>query len=124
MNSCVRIIVTALFVCLFVGAGVSKGCGLPEWKELAGGVVDRLPRKPGPPLGSRAAAYRQGRPAPPDPNALLGWKRAVLEEMINQGQPAVAMRYARSAPDVDVPSLVRECLYAKEIVLSETILQI
>jgi hypothetical protein len=107
-------------VCLFVGAGVSKGCGLPDWKELAGEVVRTLPRKPGPPLGSISAAIARGQRPPPDPNALTTEKKDVLA----QEDPLLSMRYARSAGDIDVCSLVRRCLYARSIELSKTVLEI
>jgi hypothetical protein len=107
-------------VCLFVGAGVSKGCGLPDWKELAREVVRNFPRKPGPRLGEIPAAIARGQRPPPDPNALATEKEHVLAHE----EPLLSMRYARSAGDIDVCSLVSGCLYAKSTELSKTVLEI
>ena len=107
-------------VCLFVGAGVSRGCGLPNWRELAEGVVRMFPRKPGPPLGATSAAIQQGQRPPPDPNILSTQKANVLA----QEEPLLAMRYARSDGDLDLCSLVGRCLYRGPITRSETVLEI
>jgi hypothetical protein len=107
-------------VCLFVGAGVSIGCGLPGWKELASGVVELFPRKPGPPLGAAFAADAAGRPPPVDPNALFGYKREVLKGL----DPLLSMRYARADRELDLNSLVCQRLYRGPIKLSKTVLEI
>ena len=107
-------------VCLFVGAGISRGCGLPDWEELASGVVDLFPRKPGPPLGARARAVRQGLPAPVDPNANMYLKGEALKKL----DPLLSMRYARSDPDYDLRSLVARRLYLNSIELSDAVLEI
>jgi hypothetical protein len=96
-------------VCLFVGAGVSMGSGLPGWKELARDVVDLIPRRPGPALGATAAAIQAGRKPPPDPNLLRHQKAAVLKLM----DPLLSMRYVRADPDIDVRSLVSDRLYRR-----------
>jgi hypothetical protein len=36
-------------VCPFVGAGVSVGCGLPDWRGLVKPVVESIARKAGGP---------------------------------------------------------------------------
>jgi hypothetical protein len=89
-------------VCLFVGAGVSMGCGLPDWRGLSKEVVRMFPLKPGRPLGAVSAAIRQGKQPPPDPNALSIEKATVL----TQEEPLLAMRYARSDGEIDLCSLV------------------
>jgi hypothetical protein len=103
-------------VCLFVEAGVSMGCGLPDWKGLADGVVDMFPKKPGPPLGAISAARRRGEQPPPDANALLIEKADVLRKE----DPHHSMRYARYKDELDLSSLVSRCLYDRPITLSET----
>src|SRR5215831_3680175 len=75
-------------VCLFVGAGVSKGCGLPDWKELARGG------------------------------------REISEKTRTVSRSICSCHYARSAADIDVCSLVRQCLYARSIELSKAVLEI
>ena len=102
-------------LCLFVGAGVSRSCGLPDWLELSVRVVNRLPELP---LGSQSAARRQGRPprAIRDPPA--GWRRW------NRSSRSFAMRYMRLEPDVDLRSLVSASLYASSIELSEMLREI
>lgn len=107
-------------VCLFVGAGVSMGCGLPDWEGLAKKVIENFPKKPGPALGARAAAVQAGTPAPPDPNALAIEKAKVLADQ----QPLLSMRYARCDQDVDLKTLVSKCLYSKRPELSETVREI
>jgi hypothetical protein len=98
-------------VCLFVGAGVSIGCGLPGWEELARDVIDLIPRKPGPIPGAVSAAVRAGRKPPPVPDALRDQKADILKMM----NPLLSMRYARcyarSEPDIDLPLLVSDRLY-------------
>jgi hypothetical protein len=107
-------------VSLFVGAGVSMGCGLPDWRGLAEGVVRLFPRKPRAPLGTASAATREGKQPPADPNALSALKANVLA----REEPLLSMRYARSDGELDLNSLVCRCLYAMPIPLSESVLAI
>ena len=108
-------------LCLFVGAGVSMGCGLPDWKGLAKAVVNSFPRKPGgPPLGARSAARSLGLPQPEDPNALFDYiPRALVEE-----DPLLSMRYARSEFGAELRELVSQVLYRQAIALSDAVLEI
>ena len=107
-------------VCLFIGAGVSMGCGLPDWKGLAEGVVRLFPRKPEPPLGSISAAIMQDKTPPANPNALLAEKADVLA----REAPLLSMRYAKSIGGFDLNTLVCKCLYTGPITLSETVLEV
>jgi hypothetical protein len=100
--------------------GVSMSCGLPDWKGLAKEVVEMLPPKPGPPLGTVLAAKAQGKLPPPDPNAILVDKKNVLA----QQEPLLAMRYARSDSEINLCSLVSRCLYGRPITLSAAVLEI
>jgi SIR2-like domain len=96
------------------------GCGLPDWRGLAEGVVQLLPRKPGPPLGAISAALSRGEQPPPDPNALLTLKADVLK----QEDPLRSMRYVKCDDELDLSSLVCRCLYGRPITLTETALEI
>jgi hypothetical protein len=108
-------------VCLFIGAGVSIGCGLPDWKGLAKSVVENIPRKAGGPrLGEIAAADARGEPAPPDPNA-LSYETGV---QLGALDPMLSMRYLRLDPNCPVEDLVTSALYGGDITLSDTILEI
>jgi hypothetical protein len=108
-------------LCLFVGAGVSIGCGLPGWKDLASDVVDLFPRKPRTaPLGAMFAEIEAGRPPPINPNAGRQQKAVVLKKL----DPLLSMRYARADGDFDLGSLVSRRLYRDRIDLSGTILQL
>ena len=101
-------------LCLVVGAGVSRSCGLPDWRELSQDVVHRIPKKEGPGLGAMAAARRQGRSIPPDPNALLAEKKQLLEHE----EPLLAMRYMRLEVGAALGSLVSDALYSRRIEVS------
>jgi hypothetical protein len=103
-------------LCLFVGAGVSISCGLPDWRGLAESVVRALPRRPAPPLGSIASARRKGVAPPPDPNVLA----IPTEQVLAQEDPLFSMRFVRADPEIDLAALVRGCLYSRAIALSET----
>lgn len=107
-------------LCVFVGAGVSMGCGLPDWKGLAKEVVEMFPRKPGSPLGAVSVAIQQGRQPPSDPNALSG----DIANVLATEDPLFSMRYARRLNEFDLRSLVSRCLYRRPIELSETVLAI
>jgi len=101
-------------LCLFVGAGVSRSCGLPDWRELSRAVVNRIPKQDGPGLGAVSAARRQGRPIPADPNALLAEKKAVLQDE----EPLLAMRYMRLEVGAGLGLLVSDVLYSRHIEVS------
>jgi hypothetical protein len=106
-------------VCLFVGAGVSMGCHLPGWDELAECVLKNLPPKPHA-LGAMSAAIKQGRPIPPDPNALSIEKERHLKKI----SPLLSMRYVRSDPGNELELLVAKCLYSSRIKLSDVVREI
>ncbi len=120
MEACeqLRVDYLAEEVCLFIGAGVSMGCGLPDWRGLAEGVVRLFPRKLVPP-GLWASTIGQGK-TPLRPNALSDLKADVLK----LEDPLLSMRYAKSIGGFDLNTLVCKCLYAESIKLSETVLEI
>lgn len=90
---------------LFVGAGVSVSCGLPDWKTLAGLVVDEaVPVDPrlGQPGHVRAPVEH--------------YKRLYIKEL----PPVEALRAVRNFTGASFTSIVSRSLYKRAPVASDT----
>lgn len=61
-------------LCLFVGAGVSRSCGLPDWPALSRAVIE--------------AAW-------PDRVQMYDYEYIALRSALNKASPLDAMRHAR-----------------------------
>ena len=102
-------------LCLFVGAGVSKGCHLPDWKELAKRVIVKAFAPKPVPLG-QTAAYAAGR-------AIRPVVERNLTHVVQQIEPIESMRLAKRRLGNDFVEVVAKCLYPRrsDLVLSDTI---
>ncbi|PTQ92602.1 SIR2-like protein [Nitrosomonas nitrosa] len=77
---------------LFVGAGISIGCGLPSWDALTQAVVKRI------------------------------WKKDQISVgLINGHSNIQAARYARKKAGIEFNQVVRDCLYNSEYCISNTV---
>src|SRR5713101_575390 len=104
-------------LCLFVGAGGSKGCNLPDWAGLVGGIIEHLrPTEGKPTLRATAAAFRNNKPPPYDPTSNWGQKERCLESM----NPSIAARFVRQSTST-LNTMVTTQLYSKPIKLSATL---
>jgi hypothetical protein len=95
-------------LCLFLGAGVSRACGLPDWGSLASGVIERVPERRIP-LGEMSVANQQRRPIRYINPA--GLSRQAKAHLKNEG-PLFSMRHLRHMADLDLEQLVASTLYA------------
>lgn len=83
-------------ICLFVGAGLSASCGLPDWKKLSDRII-----------------------AETWPNTVTyDYERPVIRANLSGGSPLDAMRMARRELKDGFNSMVAKCLYADAIQLS------
>jgi hypothetical protein len=101
-------------VCLFVGAGISRGCGLPDWATLAAEVVDRIPERRIP-LGEESAAWAAKRPIKYiNPDGLS----AQAKQHLKEAGALFSMRHLRGMSSIDLESLVTSVLYDRTIQVS------
>jgi hypothetical protein len=87
-------------LCLFVGAGVSNSCGLPNWEKLAKEVIDRTVWR-----------NRSDNPLMP----------ILLQRTLDTKAPLESMRYARLQLGGDFLSTVTKALYGSKITESATV---
>src|SRR6266404_2070454 len=87
-------------LCLFVGAGISKSCGLPDWNALSVRVIEETwpDRSQGIDLFSKYERSTRAKYSPQD-----------------------AMRMARRKLGQQFNSVVSKCLYAEAAGLSPTV---
>jgi hypothetical protein len=87
-------------VCLFIGAGVSKSCGLPDWNELAKSVVNVVFR---------------------DTVLYYDYANIAIRNFLSDLPLLNTMRRARQHAGERFNAIVKDCLYASPITLSPTI---
>jgi SIR2-like domain len=87
-------------LCLFVGAGVSISCGLPNWEKLAEEVIDRTVWR-----------YQSDNPMMP----------ILLKRTLGDMVPLESMRYTRLQLGGDFMFTVTEALYGSRDTESETV---
>ena len=107
-------------LCLFVGAGVSAGCGLPAWQKLAEEVLGRIPREPYGNLPVEMVGRARPLTGEIDPN----WYFRYMKDILGPIDPMQSMRYIRANKELDIAKLVRQCLYAREIHLTDVALEL
>ena len=101
-------------VCLFVGAGISRACGLPDWATPAAEVVDRIPERRVP-LGGFAAASSAKRPIEYiNPDGLS----AQAKKHLREAGALFSTRHLRGMSSIDLESLVVSVLYDRTIQVS------
>jgi len=89
------------WLCLFVGAGVSQSCRLPDWKELAKGVIDRT-------------VWRYKKTDTP-------LMPILLKKTLDADFPLLSMRFARQQLGKNFMSTVSEALYSSKVIESDTL---
>lgn len=87
-------------LCLFVGAGVSVSCGLPDWATLSQRVI--------------AQAW-------PDKVSSYDYEAIATRNFLSEGNPLEAMRMAKRILGNRFNSVVAECLYSDKTHLSATV---
>jgi hypothetical protein len=87
-------------LCLFVGAGVSRSCGLPHWPALSQAVIK--------------AAW-------PDRVTSYDYEHIALRSMLQRASPLDAMRHARAQLGDKFNLAVKRALYVEPISASETL---
>jgi hypothetical protein len=80
---------------LFVGAGISVGCGLPDWRDLIAQVASRI------------------------------WKADsdLLDLIVHENQ-IISARHAKRVSKTHLNAIIADCLYDREITLSDNIVAI
>lgn len=87
-------------LCLFIGAGVSRSCGLPDWPTLSNAVVE--------------AAW-------PNRYQSYDYEHIALRASLNKLSPLEAMRYARQQLGNNFNQIVKNALYSNGVAISETV---
>jgi SIR2-like domain len=87
-------------ICLFVGAGVSKSCGLPNWEQLAERILEETW---------------------PDRGGIADVLRSSERRARSKYSPIQAMRMARQELDERFNSIVFKCLYRHAPIVSPTV---
>ncbi|QBY55466.1 SIR2 family protein [Cupriavidus oxalaticus] len=102
-------------LCLFIGAGVSVGCGLPDWRKLAEEVLQAIPHKQWGNLPPHLLGKARPLTGELDPN----WHLPYVKDILGSVDPLYSMRYIRADKHLDLKDLVRVCLYKHQIQLSD-----
>ncbi len=84
-------------LCLFVGAGVSRDCGLPDWAGLAKVVIEK---------------------AWPNQTKGIDYQQLMARIDISNLNPLDSMRMARRKLNGDLNSVVSDCLYSRGVTAS------
>lgn len=87
-------------LCLFVGAGVSMSCGLPDWNTLSERII--------------AKTW-------PDRVSRMDIERMMIRSHLSKQTPLDAMRLARRANGDSFNAIVSDALYSTGVALSPTV---
>jgi hypothetical protein len=91
----------------FVGAGVSKGCDLPDWHGLRSGLLDALSRK----------SFQN----PDAPNAWEQVMATQFSKLLASSPPLVAGRYLKEKLGSEYAKTIQRVLYEKDHCVSDTL---
>jgi SIR2-like domain len=87
-------------LCLFVGAGVSMSCGLPDWDTLSKKVIEKTW---------------------PDRVSRLDIEQTITRSTLFNQNPLDAMRMARRVHGNQFNAVVSDCLYSSGAYISQTV---